>query len=450
MLNDANAGALADSLFYAIVLGLDTATLDPQSLGQGETDRSVDDGAGGTARILGRMNADGTFWYSITFANYRYGDVTRNGMFVDEILQVAGPTGGMWLSRRASYHDYTIAIGERSASYAGQMTYTRGTQGPATASGTIRVRDARGVDLMASGLVVTTRDINSGFELTASGRVFDATHGWLDLSFAAPWTVQQSKRFPAFGGPMVGTAEDRRALRLVSLTPEILSLQYASSAPDRFDRGARLNWQALFASQTMRARLSRPVADAGPSMSVSPGTKLTLEGGYSSHAETPLLRYEWTLLFRPPGSAATLSHANDVSPSITLDKPGRYLLQLVVNDELHTSKRDFVAVAADQRVTSGPQVSSSAQLPPSMVVQIGAVSLSTERCSRRARFRWRPALLSPFTSGGCTATRCRRHSSEGCRHSCPASPAYTEQCSATHPCLSRQASIPSTSACSRT
>jgi len=369
VLNDANVGALGDAVFYAMVLGLDTATPSPRALKPGETNETVHGANGGTAQLLGRMNADGTGWYSATYLNYSDGETTLNGMLVDEILQVND--SGVWLSRRTSYHDYTVALGERAADYAGHMTLTRGTQG-ATASGTIRLRDVRGVEIMASGIAITIRGISGGFELAARGRVFDATHGYIDLTFAAPWVFASGGGFPAYGGPAIGTTADARALRLVSLTPDIVSLQYAASTPDRFDRGARLRWEALFANQTTRPGLSTPVADAGPSLSVEPGTQLTLEGGYSSHAETAFLRHEWTLLFRPPGSTATLSHANDVSPMITLDAPGRYLLQLVVSDEIRSSKRDFVAVAADPQVNSDPKVFSTAQLPPSTVATLGA------------------------------------------------------------------------------
>ncbi|NJL71681.1 MAG: hypothetical protein HC888_08690 [Candidatus Competibacteraceae bacterium] len=57
------------------------------------------------------------------------------------------------------------------------------------------------------------------------------------------------------------------------------------------------------------------------------------------------LTFAWIFLSRPAGSAAALNNTTAVTPSFTIDEPGNYTLQLVVNDGSQASNPDTVTVS---------------------------------------------------------------------------------------------------------
>jgi hypothetical protein len=110
-----------------------------------------------------------------------------------------------------------------------------------------------------------------------------------------------------------------------------------------------------------------PVADAGPNQTVALGALVTLDGSKSSDADGQAVTYQWSFTTTPAASAATLSAPNTVNPTFTADKPGTYVVQLIVNDgfvsstpatvSISTSNTKPVANAgADQNVNAGATV----------------------------------------------------------------------------------------------
>ena len=91
---------------------------------------------------------------------------------------------------------------------------------------------------------------------------------------------------------------------------------------------------------------SPPVADAGPDLSDRVGETVTLDGSGSSDADGDPLTFEWALLEVPPGSGATLSDSSVVRPTLVLDRPGVYVAQLLVSDDVDESS-DTVTVTTE-------------------------------------------------------------------------------------------------------
>src|SRR5271165_4453247 len=86
------------------------------------------------------------------------------------------------------------------------------------------------------------------------------------------------------------------------------------------------------ATVTVSTIYTPPVANAGFGQTVSVGSTVVLNGSASTDVNGQPLSYSWTLITRPPGSAAFLKTATSVSPTFVADKSGSYLAQLVVND----------------------------------------------------------------------------------------------------------------------
>ena len=87
-----------------------------------------------------------------------------------------------------------------------------------------------------------------------------------------------------------------------------------------------------------------PVADAGPDQSRLVGDLVTLDGSASTDVDGDPLTYFWTLSSVPAGSGATLSDATAVMPQFSIDLPGTYVAELVVDDGLAGSLPDSVQI----------------------------------------------------------------------------------------------------------
>jgi len=90
---------------------------------------------------------------------------------------------------------------------------------------------------------------------------------------------------------------------------------------------------------------SQPLANAGPDQSGKVGARITLDGSASSDADGDTLTHQWSLISQPDGSSAALSNATSIRPSLTPDKAGTYVVQLIVNDGLGSSEPDTVILS---------------------------------------------------------------------------------------------------------
>ena len=83
-----------------------------------------------------------------------------------------------------------------------------------------------------------------------------------------------------------------------------------------------------------------PVAHAGQDASVDLGTQFALNGSGSDPDEDPLT-YQWSLISKPSGSAATIQNPGNQSALIVIDVHGVYVARLSVTDGTHTSVDDI-------------------------------------------------------------------------------------------------------------
>ncbi len=88
-----------------------------------------------------------------------------------------------------------------------------------------------------------------------------------------------------------------------------------------------------------------PVADAGPDQTRFPGQLVVLDGNGSSDVDNDPLTYQWSFVSRPPKSKAALDDRTSAGPTLTLDRPGTYVVELIVNDGTLDSEPDMVVVS---------------------------------------------------------------------------------------------------------
>ena len=89
---------------------------------------------------------------------------------------------------------------------------------------------------------------------------------------------------------------------------------------------------------------SAPVARAGADQGAAVGDVVRLDGSASSDVDGDALRFAWTLVSRPAGSAATAAPPGDVAPAVTIDRAGTYRFRLIVNDRALSSAPDDVEI----------------------------------------------------------------------------------------------------------
>ncbi|MCP3985095.1 MAG: hypothetical protein GY723_11950 [bacterium] len=77
---------------------------------------------------------------------------------------------------------------------------------------------------------------------------------------------------------------------------------------------------------------ARPAADPGPDRRANVGELLTLDSTWSCDADGDPLSARWRLLSAPPGSEWLLSEADTKTPTLAIDRPGPFRVELVVTD----------------------------------------------------------------------------------------------------------------------
>lgn len=92
-----------------------------------------------------------------------------------------------------------------------------------------------------------------------------------------------------------------------------------------------------------------PVAVPGVAREVQQGEAVQLDGTGSFDPDgSTIAAYQWTLLWKPPGSNAQLSAGNTAQPGLTADQPGDYVVQLVVTANGLTSVPSTILISTNE------------------------------------------------------------------------------------------------------
>ncbi|MHB8790481.1 MAG: PKD domain-containing protein [Desulfobulbaceae bacterium] len=90
----------------------------------------------------------------------------------------------------------------------------------------------------------------------------------------------------------------------------------------------------------------KPVANAGDNQVIVEGDTVGLDGTGSSDANLDKLSFTWSIVSQPDGSQATITDTSSSVTSLVTDKPGIYVVSLVVNDGSLYSDPSNVTVVA--------------------------------------------------------------------------------------------------------
>src|SRR5205807_2157981 len=137
----------------------------------------------------------------------------------------------------------------------------------------------------------------------------------------------------------VGTREERLSIAKVDTngTLVLLTNVRVDTAANRV-RGETTSLSVyVLVLPSNTAPNTAPVANAGPDQTVFVGTTVHLDGSMSSDVDGDALLFTWSLTRSQSGNSATLSDPTGVNPTFVADKPGIYVVQLIVNDGIGDS-----------------------------------------------------------------------------------------------------------------
>lgn len=101
---------------------------------------------------------------------------------------------------------------------------------------------------------------------------------------------------------------------------------------------------------------------------------IRLDGTISAFADS----YQWEFTERPPGSSAQLIGDDTAKPAFSTDAPGRYVVQLTVNNELGPTSIESITIDAS---ATGPKLAAGATgritIPESIPSSLSVVTLSS-------------------------------------------------------------------------
>jgi len=132
---------------------------------------------------------------------------------------------------------------------------------------------------------------------------------------------------------------------------------------------------------------SAPIADAGLPITAAHRATVTLDASASRGNDALTLTHAWSLPRKPGGSKAKIIPFNAESPTLTLDKKGRYIARLIVSDGQQTSDPATVAISTGQSAPVANAGSDIGPAPPQQPIQLNG-ALSSDSDQDPLSYRW--------------------------------------------------------------
>jgi len=129
-----------------------------------------------------------------------------------------------------------------------------------------------------------------------------------------------------------------------------------------------------------------PVANAGADVLSTVAKTVTLNGTGSTDPDLNPLTYQWTLISHPDTSVSALTRATTNKAALFLDRPGTYVVQLVVKDGALVSAPDQVTISTSNTApvsNAGPD----RQVAPGSFVQLNGTA-SSDIDGNRITYAW--------------------------------------------------------------
>lgn len=92
---------------------------------------------------------------------------------------------------------------------------------------------------------------------------------------------------------------------------------------------------------------TRPIANAGSDKRAALNDTVILDASASTDADGDALSYQWSIVAQPNGSTSQLDDATALRPTLLIDVPGSFVIQLVVNDGQLDSDPDTVIISTE-------------------------------------------------------------------------------------------------------
>jgi hypothetical protein len=142
---------------------------------------------------------------------------------------------------------------------------------------------------------------------------------------------------------------------------------------------------------------STPVAHAGADIAILAGQRAGLDGTMSSDVDGDWLAFEWALIVKPLGSSASIDDPYAASTSMLADRPGTYVLQLIVRDGTAASQPDTVTISTTNAapVADAGRDQSGASVRSTVILD-GFESSDADR--HALAYRWSLLSLPPGSS----------------------------------------------------
>jgi len=185
--------------------------------------------------------------------------------------------------------------------------------------------------------VITSSDDSQVLTENMTGRFYHPDYGYVDVATTTPFSFVSNDNFP-FSGQAVCTGASGTQSRFSALSSAAYLITGNFDGVGNFDD---------FTTGVVHypGRNNLPVIFAGNDLSGSVGCgAIAIPGATAVDMDTDTLILSWTFVSKPGGSEATLDGANTLTPSMSPDLAGQYVLRLSVSDGIGTSVEDTVTV----------------------------------------------------------------------------------------------------------